>query len=276
MTHLTEEHMVLHYYGETGDRRSTDAHLAECEPCRRAFDELSAVLQAMTGADVPERGESYGAEVWARIQPKLEENLSRRGSGWRARLHENLSGSGLLTLFTWPRLAAAGALATLLVAAFLAGRYYPTPAAPTAPAAPATASATPTPTAVRERILLVAVGEHLDRSQMVLAELTNRDATAPADISAEQDWARDLVASNRLYRQAATRDGNTAMAGVLDELERVLVDIANGPATASPADLEQLRDRLEAQGIVFKVRVLGSQIKKDASRPLAAAAPSPL
>ena len=129
---------------------------------------------------------------------------------------------------------------------------------------------------MRERILLIAVGEHLDRSQMVLAELSNMDATGPVDVSAEKDWARDLVASNRLYRQTAVRDGNAAVAGVLGELERVLVDIANGPATASPANLDQLRDRLESQGIVFKVKVLNSQIKKDASRPLAAPAPSTL
>lgn len=261
MTHLTEGDCVLHYYGEAGDVKSADAHLAECEPCRRMFDELSRALQAMTGSEMPERSESYGAEVWARIQPKLE---AQEMQPWTRRVS---------AFFTWPRLAAAGALATLLVAAFVAGRYW---AAPATPSAPAVADAAPAPAAVRERILLVAVGEHLDRSQMVLAELSNIDAADPVDISAEQDWARDLVASNRLYRQAAARDGKTAVAGVLDELERVLVDIANGPATASPADLERLRDRLETQGLSFRVRVLGSQIKKDASRPLAAPAPSTL
>jgi hypothetical protein len=269
MTHLTEDDMVLHYYGEAGDLRSADAHLAECEACRRTFEELSAALQAMTGVDVPERGESYGAEVWARIQPRLDQQKldQPETSSWAQPLG---------AFFTWPRLAAAGALATIVLAAFLAGRYVGAPATPATPAAPVRADATPAPAAVRERILLVAVGEHLDRSQMVLAELSNMGATGPVDISAEQDWARDLVASNRLYRQAAARDGKTQVAGVLDELERVLVDIANGPATASPADLERLRERLETQGLAFRVKVLGSQIKKDASRPLAAVVPSTL
>jgi hypothetical protein len=261
MTHLTEDDMVLHYYGEAGDLGSARAHLTECEACRQTFEDLSRTLQAMTAADVPERGESYGAQVWAGIQPRL---ATPEAHAWPRRV---------AAFFTWPRLATAGALATLLVAAFVAGRYW---AAPAAPSAPARAEAAPAPTAVRERILLVAVGEHLDRTQMVLAELSNIDAAGPVDISAEQDWARDLVASNRLYRQTAARDGKAAVADVLGELERVLVDIANGPATASPADLERLRDRLESQGIVFKVRVLGSQIKKDASRPLSAPAPSTL
>jgi len=261
MTHLTEDDCVLHYYGEAGDMKSADAHLAECESCRRTFEELSKALRAVTGADAPERSESYGAEVWARIQPRLD---APETQPWPRRL---------AGLFTWPRLATAGALATLLMAAFVAGRHW---APPAAPPVPVRAAATPAPTAVRERILLIAVGEHLDRSQMVLAELSNLDTAGPVDISAERDWARDLVASNRLYRQTAARDGKTAVAGVLDELERVLVDIANGPATASPADLERLRDRLETQGLAFRVKVLGSQIKNDASRPLAAPAPSTL
>ena len=109
MTHLTEDDCVLHYYGEAGDLRPADAHLAECEACRREFEKLSAALQAMTDADVPERDESYGAEVWARIRPKLDENLSRSGFGWRARLGENISGRGFLTdVFTWPRMVTAG------------------------------------------------------------------------------------------------------------------------------------------------------------------------
>ena len=261
MTHLTEDDCVLHYYREAGDLSAANAHLAECEACRRTFEELSKALQAMAAVDVPERGESYGAEVWARIQPRLD---APESSSWSSRL---------AAFFTWPRLAAAGALATLLVAAFVAGRSS---APPAAPPVPVRAEAAPAPTAVRERILFIAVGEHLDRTQMVLAELSNIDATGPVDITAEQDWARDLVASNRLYRQTAARDGQTAVADLLGQLERVLVDIANGPATASPADLELLRERLETQGLAFKVRVLGSQLKKDASRPLAASAPSAL
>jgi len=109
---------------------------------------------------------------------------------------------------------------------------------------------------------LVAVGDFLERSQMVLIELSHADPAGKVDISAEQERAADLVSENRLYRQTAMHDGNTSMAGVLDELERVLVDISHEPAQMAPRDLESLQQRLEQAGILFKIRVLGTNVKQ--------------
>ena len=40
--HLSEDALVLHYYGETEavDRPHVEAHLAACEPCRDALERL--------------------------------------------------------------------------------------------------------------------------------------------------------------------------------------------------------------------------------------------
>ena len=112
-----------------------------------------------------------------------------------------------------------------------------------------------------ERVLLVAVGDYLERSQMVLIELTNANPKGSMDISAEQERAGDLVTETRLYRQTAARTGDTRITGVLDELERVLVDITHAPSKMTPDQLEELRQRLEAEGILFKIRVLGSNVR---------------
>jgi hypothetical protein len=139
------------------------------------------------------------------------------------------------------------------VAAFLAGRFYPHPrqAAQLAAADPQAG----------ERILLVAVGDYLERSQMVLIELANARSPGSLDISAEQERAVDLVSENRLYRQTAGHTGDAAVASVLDELERVLLDITHAPSRLSPGELDKLRQRLEAEGILFKIRVLGSNVR---------------
>jgi hypothetical protein len=92
-----------------------------------------------------------------------------------------------------------------------------------------------------ERVLLVAVGDYLERSQMVLIELTNSSSKGSKDISAEQERAGDLVTETRLYRQSAARTGDTRITGVLDELERVLVDITHAPSNMTPDQLEALR-----------------------------------
>ena len=103
--------------------------------------------------------------------------------------------------FTPRRWAAVGAIAAVVIVAFLAGRV--------------TKRTTPEPTGadvsagnVRERVLIMAVGEHLGRSEMVLVDLANAEPLdakqKQVNISAEQRRAEDLLEENRLYRQTAS------------------------------------------------------------------------
>jgi anti-sigma factor RsiW len=112
----------------------------------------------------------------------------------------------------------------------------------------------------RERVLLVAVGDHLERSQMVLVELANAQTHGELDISAERQSADELLASNRLYRQTAVQLGQANVADVLDELERVLVEVARGPSQVSMQQLAEIQQRIEAQGILFKVKIVNATI----------------
>jgi hypothetical protein len=243
MTHLNEEQLVLHYYGEEADAPdafdalAAEQHLETCAECRALFGSLQRVLNVVDSFPIPERGPDYGGEVWQRIERRIPARR-RRGFAWPA---------------PWRWATAGVMLASLIVVAFLAGRFYPQSRQPAQ-----TAKLDPQ---AKERILLVAVGDYLERSQMVLFELVNADPKHPLDISAEQERAADLVSESRLYRQTAAHTGDTAIAGVLDDLDRVLLEIAHAPSRMTPGDLENLRQRLEAEGILFKIRVLGSNVR---------------
>jgi hypothetical protein len=89
------------------------------------------------------------------------------------------------------------------------------------------------------------------------------------DISQEQQRAEDLIGENRLYRQAALKSGDRAVSSVLDELERVLLDIAHSPSKLDSAEFEQIRQRIEAEGILFKIRVVGSNLREREIAPQA-------
>jgi hypothetical protein len=80
-------------------------------------------------------------------------------------------------------------------------------------------------------------------------------------VASERERAGDLVAENRLYRQTAARTGDTRVASVLDDLEPVLLEIAHGPDRLTPEEVENLRQRIEGDGILFKVRVVGSTVR---------------
>jgi hypothetical protein len=236
--HLEEEDLVLHHYGEldAGRTAAAEAHLDRCPDCRRAFSALQVELGAVAADPVPERGEDYGARLWERLRPRLDVAPAGRGVVRRG---------------PWGRrLAYVSALAASLTLAFLLGRHLPRPGE----------TGGPIPAPVRERILLVAVGDHLERSRMVLVELVN--AEGPADITAEQHSAEQLVAASRLYRQAVARSGDAGVAAVLEELERVLLEVAHGPSRLSADELDGVRRRIEEGGLLFRVRVLGSQVRE--------------
>ena len=239
MNHLSEEQLILHYYGEEEDGAAAGRHLGECEACRALYGSLQRALNVVDALPVPEPGAEYGERVWKRIEHHLP---ARSGARWVWALPA-----------PWRWAAASAAFAALLVAAFLAGRSYPLPRQHAQLAA--------TDTQAGERILLVAVGDYLERSQMVLVELANAQSKGALDISSEQERAVDLVSENRLYRQTAGHTGDAAVASVLDELERVLLDITHAPSRLSTGELEKLRQRLEAEGILFKIRVLGSNVR---------------
>lgn len=240
MTHLTEEQLVLHYYGDGTDRAGAETHLAACGTCRQEFTLLRAALDAVDGPAVPERGPEYGAEVWRRLEPHLPERRARRRFD-----------------FAWlrpPVWASAMAVAGLVIAAFFAGHWVTEQRLKKEFARGAPARV--------ERVLVVAVSAHLERSQMVLAEIANAEpGKGSVDISEERQWAQDLLGENRLYRQTALRTGDAGVANVLDELERVLVEIANSPDKVSGDEFKAIRNRIETDGLLFKVRVIGSNLQ---------------
>jgi hypothetical protein len=239
--HLNEEALILHHYGEmdAGEESRAAAHLAVCRPCADDYATLQRVLAAVDAAQAPEPADGFERVAWARLQPHLEQ---RRRSSFR------------WFLLSPARLVWVGAVVALVVGAFLAGRL--SRLAPSADITHARAAASQ----VRERVLLADLGDHLDRSQTLLVELTSTDAGS--DFPAERARAEQLVSDNRLYRQTAEATGNAALATVLDDLERILVDVAAGPDVVSATDMDEVRQRIDRNGLLFKVRVLSSEVRQ--------------
>ena len=238
--HLSEEELILHYYGESASPEAAP-HLASCAVCREQYQALQRVLNVVD-LPVPERDASYEDGVWNRLAPKLGRKAP--ASRWWAPRQ-------------WAAIAAMGCL---LAVAFVAGRYSPNPPEQTA----ATGS---NKSPVRERVLVVAVGDHLERSQMILVELVNAPDGDAIDITDEQSTAEDLLYANRLFRQTATTTGDAGLVTLLDDLERVLADVVHSPGNISSAELDDIRQRIESQGLLFKMRVMGSKLNERAQQP---------
>jgi hypothetical protein len=248
MNHMTEEELIAYREGVTEERAAISEHLATCEQCRAEFERIEAVLAALDTLPVPDPGADYGRRVWQQIAPRLQQKRLR---WWQAWIEPR-------------RLTALGAVAALIVVAFLAGRWT---------RHSREGDNVASREQVRERILIVAVGEHLGHSEQMLVELSNAEPNNPAqkeiNISAEQRRAEDLLEENRLYRQTALQEGDTGLASVLDDLERVLLDVAHSPDEVTPKQLEAIREKIEARGVLFKVRVVSKELqqRQEATQP---------
>ena len=251
MTHPTEE--TLNDYLERelspAEQVRVATHLETCADCALVVAEFQQVVREASalGPLTPP------PHVWSQLQARLESSQSKVQS-------PESTVDRRFTRFAW-----AMATAALVVMAFLTGRFVNQREQQTTSQQQTAATAVRASTdnsMVRERVLLIAVGDHLERSQMVLVELSHAETSGDLDISAERQLADDLLASNRLYRQTAQQMGQANVAGVLDELERVLVELARGPSTVSMEQLTDIQQRIESQGILFKVKVIGSNIRQ--------------
>jgi hypothetical protein len=222
--HLSDDQLTEAYYGHS----SFKEHLNLCDPCRTRFNHLREVLDAFNQFPIPHREPTHGAEMWTRVLAQLPPDKPARSDRWR-----------------WWLLSPA--LAALLAIAFITGRItqHNPPAAPVAGISDV----------ARERVLLLSLSDHLEQSQIVLANVANSEPGSQ-DLPSERDRAHELLGANRLLRQTAVRLGDKTDAALLEELERALLNVANSP------DLDQTRRQIQQDGLLFRVRVTSTSTRE--------------
>ena len=243
-THLTEDELILQFYGETerADTARVESHLASCAECQGAKEQLVRVMTLVDSASPVEAPIGFERVAWARLEPHLPP--SRSALRWTS------------SLFWFPQWALAGGIAALVIAAFVAGRFSGSDPAITTPTQAAVDAGEP------GRLLQAEVGDHLDRTQMMLVELVNAGTDHADVLAGEQARASDLVAVNRLILQSAEQSGDGAIVAVLEDLERVLLEIANAPANGSSNTLTDLQSRITTEDLLFRLRVIASEMRQ--------------
>jgi len=244
--HLTEADLVDLYYGEAS--REQQRHLRGCAQCSSAYASLERDLSAIKPIEAPAREAGYGAHIWENLSPTVSAHKLEKKS------------RTLFGLNLWQTLSFATACAVLLAAAFFAGRQWEhhTTQQPNVAQNQPAASSDQGP----KRVVLVVLGDHLDRSERLLVSLNHGDSAAPV-----QAEARDLLSANRLYRQSAAEAGDPALASALDHLERVLVEVANQPGGLTPERMAKLQKEMNTDGLLFEVRVLRSHMQDETAQP---------
>jgi hypothetical protein len=241
-SHPTEDELVLLFYGDTGpdEERRLAGHIETCLECQPVWREIKSSLAAVDAAGIPEPPPDFERVMWAKVQREIGD--FQPAARWWAPKY-------------W---LATGSLAVVMLAVSLGPLVWNRQQASEIDAANATnGSANVAKSSQPERALLVAMDEHLERSELLLVELMNAD-----EPGFETSAADDLLLSSRLYRQTAAHTGHVELASMLEDLERVLVEIARGPKEMKKDDLDALRTRITDEDLLFKVRVVTDEVRK--------------
>jgi hypothetical protein len=251
MKHLGEEELIAQAYGE-GDTAAVKRHLEECAECSNTYIALQSDLAEMKFQEPPERDVLYGEQVWASLSGVLHPYESGRWNWLRGGLRRSLS--------------YAVACALLVGCAFIGGRLWErkqasvTSKLTSKPNAKTSAQQQAAHLSQPSRVVVVVLGDHLDRSERLLVELKHADAESIQMASPLSDEARSLLAANRICRQNARQQDDPALATALDRLGHLLEELANQPGGLNVATLARLQNEANADGLLFEVRVLRSRL----------------
>lgn len=248
MRHFTDQELIEYSYG-AGERSAIEEHFAGCGECEKAYGALQLDLAEMKFAAPPARDAGYGDRVW--------ESISRRLPAYPARKRIWLSGG--LGGGLWRGLSYAAACAALVACAFVGGRLWERREARIA-AGTHPAAAQPGVAHAPQRVVVVVLSDHLDRSERLLVQLKHVDADSAEMVSPLRDEARSLLAANRICQKNAKQDDDPALRTALKHLDGLLGTLANEPGGLNSATITRLQDEMNQDGLLFEVRVLRSRI----------------
>jgi len=251
MKHLSEEELVEHHFADPGSRtfRIAARHLDGCSECAADGERLAEDMKAMLGMDYQELGAEYGESVWSRVQGKLPavaalepaETWTRTFTWWRG------WGPG------WARgLSYAGACAVLVLVAFQIGRMWEHRQHPQVAVAKPHAP-------VERQVVVVVLGDHLDRTERLLVELKHADGEDAEVVKPLREEARSLLAANHVFREDADKTDDEALQKALDHLDHLLTAVAYEPGGLNARSIARLQKEMKADGLLFEVRVLKSR-----------------
>lgn len=237
----------LYFYDELTprEREAVESHVLSCGHCRTVLAELGVIRDALAQRPVVS-GPASGD--WSRFMSQLDASIA--GERLPARNIVEFARASRRTYVSYVAMAALLTLVTLSVAIAIRSRAVPAPAVTGNVAARAAREPTDTAafTALSE--------EHFERSKLVVLGLATKDPQrGAADWRYERELATSLLNDTRMYRLAAEDRGLTSLAGVMRDLELVLLQTSLTD-DKDPASLPQLQRLIQKRDLLEKMDVV--------------------
>ena len=256
----------LYFYNELplAERAEVQAHIGRCAECRAALDDLSVIRAALAirpDVATPPGGDWSGfmARLDARIVQEADADVAKvEGSPplaqvvrpWRRRVAPYLAAAAVLALVT--------VSSVVLLKQRAAEEPRVAVVEPTAvvqeQAPDAQIVRASNPGLAGDPGLAAVSDQHFERSKLVVLGIATKDA-GQADWTYERELAGTLLSDTRLYRLAAEERGMQSLAGVMRDLELVLLQ-ASMSEQRDTASLEHLQRLIRRRDLITKMEIV--------------------
>ncbi len=233
-------------------RAEMAAHVGKCPECAAAFDELKMIRQVLAAhpeISAPREGD------WTRFMQRLDAAVASFDSNGRAGLEGRLKPATTRARRYVGLLATAALLAIVMICILIVARGRSSPQVDR----PSDVVVAEPPESVDAALApttgLKSVGEqHFERSKLVVLGLAAKepDATPASDWAYERELATSLLNDTRLYRLAAEERGLASLAGVMRDLELVLLETSMAQESDGAA-LGHIQQLIRKRGLIGKM-----------------------
>jgi hypothetical protein len=260
----------LYFYNELppDERAEVQAHIGRCAECHAALDDLTVIRAALAvrpDVATPPGGDWSG--FMARLNTRIAAEVEEAEVG-NVELTGRFGVPAQVVAISWrrraaPYLAAAAVLALVTILAVLMARQPSVQEPEVAVVQPA---ALEQPGPAQGQIVrashpgpaadpgLAAVSDqHFERSKLVVLGIATKEV-GQADWAYERELAGALLNDTRLYRLAAEERGMQSIAGVMRDLELVLLQ-ASMSEEQDAASLEHLQRLIRRRDLITKMEV---------------------
>jgi putative zinc finger protein len=236
----------LYFYDELSpsERHGVEEHLVVCSECRSALDELHVIREAL--ASRPEVSAPASGD-WSPFMTRLNGSLAKERTRSVAVVPMTMASRRPYVGY----LAIAALLTLVTISAVVALRRPHVAATPTQTVTPAVAPAKDV-SAFRAM-----TEEHFERSKLVVLGLATKspEELKSTDWAYERELASGLLNDTRLYRLAAEDRGLDKLAGVMRDLELVLLQTSMTD-DKDPSSLQQIQRLIRRRDLIEKMDVV--------------------
>jgi hypothetical protein len=228
-----------------------EAHLAHCGRCRRESEMLKSTFAIFPPS--PSRASSERTDAYWRAFPlRVEERITHEPP--KVSIAEALRGLlAAVRQSQWRPAAAFGGATALIALAF--GLWSMLRAPESGPVVYGLRP--PAMTASSKQ----AVEDYLRSSRMLLIGISNMspEKGEPMDLGVERGAARSLVRQARLLSEAPLDERSHEL---IQDLERILIELANLEERADVPEVEMIRTGMRQQNLLFKIRMAENQLSR--------------